>query len=159
MKSFPKLSQHAGIIQRAPCGHCQLRFLSKRSSCHPNSLPGFHSALPFQTSRRNASTKLRKSIDELPQGLQAPLEPFIEKEASKYSPTIDEVLQNQRRFPKCVLLTRLGQFYEVQSTFALTEHSCISIRLRKLLLYLILNWLLNKPKMGRLAWRDFPSFN
>jgi len=62
---------------------------------------------------RHAGTKLRKSLDELPQGLQAPLEPFIEKEASKYSPVIDEVLQNQRRFPKCVLLTRVGQFYEV----------------------------------------------
>ena len=62
---------------------------------------------------RHASTKLRKSLDELPQGLQAPLEPFVEKEASKYSPVIDEVLQNQRRFPKCVLLTRVGQFYEV----------------------------------------------
>ena len=67
----------------------------------------------FRTPRRNVSTKLHKSIDELPQGLQLPLEPFVEKEASKYSPLIDEVLDNQRRFPKCVLLTRVGQFYEV----------------------------------------------
>ena len=65
--------------------------------------------------RRLASTHVRKSIAELPQGLQQPLELFIEKEASKYSPVIDEVLQNQRRFPNCVLLTRLGQFYEVCS--------------------------------------------
>jgi hypothetical protein len=70
---------------------------------------------PVLISRRNAGTKIRKSLEELPQGLQAPLEPFVEKEASKYSPVIDEVLQNQRRFPKCVLLTRVGQFYEVYS--------------------------------------------
>lgn len=75
----------------------------------------------FLVQRRNAGTKLRKSIEELPQGLQAPLEPFIEKEAAKYSPVIDEVLQNQRRFPKCVLLTRVGQFYEVFPLF-LTAH-------------------------------------
>ena len=76
--------------------------------------PGFP---PCLTSRRNAGTKLRKSLEDLPQGLQAPLEPFIEKEASKYSPVIDEVLQNQRRFPKCILLTRVGQFYEVYHPF------------------------------------------
>ena len=64
---------------------------------------------------RKVGTKLRKSLEELPQGLQAPLEPFIEKENTKYSSVIDEVLQNQRRFPKCVLLTRVGQFYEVVS--------------------------------------------
>jgi len=81
--------------------------------------------------RRNASTKLRKSIEELPQGLQAPLEPFIEKEAAKYSPVIDEVLQNQRRFPKCVLLTRVGQFYEVFPPSLFADDSYTSHRQKR----------------------------
>lgn len=81
--------------------------------------------------RRNAGTKLRKSIEELPQGLQAPLEPFIEKEASKYSPVIDEVLQNQRRFSKCVLLTRVGQFYEVFRPSLLADNSYTSHRQKR----------------------------
>lgn len=69
-----------------------------------------------QFAKRNVGTKLRKSLEELPQGLQLPLEPFVEKQSTKYSPVIDEVLQNQKRFPKCVLLTRVGQFYEVPIT-------------------------------------------
>jgi hypothetical protein len=69
----------------------------------------------YQSPLRATGTKTRKTIDELPQGLQAPLEPFIDREVAKYTPVIDEVLHNQRRFPKCVLLTRIGQFYEVTS--------------------------------------------
>jgi hypothetical protein len=70
---------------------------------------------PYRFGRRSTGTKIHKAIEELPQGLQEPLVPFVEKAASKYSPVLDEVLQNQRRFPKCVLLTRLGSFYEVTS--------------------------------------------
>jgi hypothetical protein len=80
-----------------------------------NRLPRHGPATSFENPRKHAGTTLRKSIEELPQGLQVPLGPFIEKETSKFSPVIDEVLQNQRRFPKCVLLTRVGQFYEVRS--------------------------------------------
>jgi len=106
----------SNLIGRILCRRCQHRAFSTLCS-HPNR-PGLRvipSSAPYRLHRRLAGTKLRKSIEELPQGLQLPLEPFIEKEASKYSPVIDEVLQNQRRFPKCVLLTRVGQFYEVCS--------------------------------------------
>ena len=117
MRAAQRLALQSRFLRQGLCRHCQHRPLSTLSGqIEPRlvSLPS--SPSPFDRfPRRHAATKLRKSIEELPQGLQAPLEPFIEKEASKYSPVIDEVLQNQRRFPKCVLLTRVGQFYEVPS--------------------------------------------
>jgi hypothetical protein len=111
MKAVQRLGRQSLLSGRPLCRHCQNRpFSALKIGLRPLALP---SSPVDRFSRRHASTKLRKSIEELPQGLQAPLEPFIEKEASKYSPVIDEVLQNQKRFPKCVLLTRVGQFYEV----------------------------------------------
>ena len=111
MKAVQRLGRQSLVTRRPLCRHGQNRLFSTlKIGLRPLALP---SAPIDRFSCRHAGTKLRKSIEELPQGLQAPLEPFIEKEASKYSPVIDEVLQNQRRFPKCVLLTRVGQFYEV----------------------------------------------
>ena len=113
MSSFLRHSPKPRFFKHIIFSNCYTRLYSSKC-CRPyllslNSSPSFSP----RNCRRYAATTLRKSIEELPQGLQAPLEPFIEKEASKYSPVIDEVLQNQRRFPKCVLLTRVGQFYEV----------------------------------------------
>jgi hypothetical protein len=118
MKATRQLGPQLQLIKRVLSRRCQYRSFClftcqsvlRQSALLP--LP------PNRISQRHAGTKLRKSIEELPQGLQTPLEPFIEKEASKYSPVIDEVLQNQRRFPKCVLLTRVGQFYEVLTSMA-----------------------------------------
>jgi hypothetical protein len=90
---------------------------------------------PHRITCRSSGTKTHKAVEELPQGLQAPLEPFVEKDGIKYSPVLDEVLQNQRRFPKCVLLTRLGQFYEVSSRSAYADNSCIFRKRRKSRLY------------------------
>ena len=113
MKAARQLGPQSHLIKQVLCQRCPHRLFSAftcQSMLRQSALPPLP---PNRTARRNAGTKLRKSIEELPQGLQTPLEPFIEKEASKYSHVIDEVLQNQRRFPKCVLLTRVGQFYEV----------------------------------------------
>ena len=109
-RQLGKRCQHVRVFN--PRWHWRaLSLLSFRPRGPVSRTPSFSS--PVLILRRNAGTKIRKLIDELPQGLQAPLEPFVEREASRYSPVIDEVLQNQRRFPKCVLLTRVGQFYEV----------------------------------------------
>ena len=115
MKAARQLGPQSHLIKRALCQQCQHRpfcLFTCQSVLRQSALP---SLLPNRITQRNIGTKLRKSIEELPQGLQTPLEPFIEKEASKYPPVIDEVLQNQRRFPRCVLLTRVGQFYEVHA--------------------------------------------
>jgi hypothetical protein len=132
MNRLPRLSRHSRAIRRAQCSQCQIRFQSILSSQCSYSPQRVTATAPFFGACRTAATKVRKSIEELPQGLQAPLEPFVEVQATKYSPVIDEVLQNQRRFPKCVLLTRVGQFYEVRAcTVELTSCSCISPRRRK----------------------------
>lgn len=113
MKAARQLGPQSHFIKRVLSRRCQHRsfcLFTCQSVLRQSALP---LSPPDRISYRHAGTKVRKSIEELPQGLQTPLEPFIEKEASKYSPVIDEVLQNQRRFPKCVLLTRVGQFYEV----------------------------------------------
>lgn len=123
----PQLSKQiifSNCYRRLCSSKCRLPYLLSL-----NSSPSFSS----RNCRRYAATTIRKSIEELPQGLQAPLEPFIEKEASKYSPVIDEVLQNQRRFPKCVLLTRVGQFYEVTPWVRkVADGSCTFRKLRRL---------------------------
>jgi hypothetical protein len=114
MSSTRRLGLQSLLASRPLCPRCHQHPLSVLT-LQPSprlSRSALHQPL-FRIQRRNVATKVHKSIDELPQGLQLPLEPFVEKEASKYSPLIDEVLDNQRRFPKCVLLTRVGQFYEV----------------------------------------------
>lgn len=117
MKATCRLQRPSILLGRTLCRQCQHRAFSTLlySPANTSRRRGSPTLPLYRLDRRLASTKLRKSIDELPQGLQLPLEPFVEKETSKYSPVLDEVLQNQRRFPNCVLLTRLGQFYEVRS--------------------------------------------
>jgi hypothetical protein len=115
MSSTQRLGRQSLLVKSLICARCKHRSLSTSIW---RSKPRLYSLVLLatvpRTEYRNAGTKLRKSIEELPQGLQLPLEPFVKKEASKYSPLMDEVLDNQRRFPKCVLLTRVGQFYEVR---------------------------------------------
>src|SRR5947207_7703936 len=113
MMATRQLGPQSHLIRRRLCQRCQHRSFSAFTCQFVLRQSALQSIPPNRIDRRNVGTKLRKSIEELPQGLQTPLEPFIEKEASRYPPVIDEVLQNQRRFPKCVLLTRVGQFYEV----------------------------------------------
>jgi hypothetical protein len=128
MSSTHRLGRQSLLVKRYICARCKQRPLST-SIWQPTPRLFRSVLLPTvpRTERRNAGTKLRKSIEELPQGLQLPLEPFVEKEPSKYSPLIDEVLDNQRRFPKCVLLTRVGQFYEVRYSLDLGANiSCTS---------------------------------
>src|SRR5271154_2898369 len=130
MKAVQRLGRQSLFNGRPLCRHCQnLSFSTLKIGLRPSALSSTHTD---RFSRRHAGTKLRKSIEELPQGLQAPLKPFIEREASKYSPVLDEVLQNQRRFPKCVLLTRVGQFYEVFNFFLFADNSCIFLKQTKL---------------------------
>ena len=135
MKAARKLRGPAHLFDRPNCSLFHHRALSMLSSGHNEPRHRVPSIRPLnRLDCRFAGTKLRKSIEELPQGLQKPLEPFVEREASKYSPVIDEVLQNQKRFPKCVLLTRVGQFYEVDSfPLKLLKTSYISLKQRRLL--------------------------
>ena len=133
-----RLSSKSQILLRAGARDYCIRLPSALNSQHSSKASAL---LPSSNyfARRHTGTKIRKSLEELPQGLQQPLEPWVEKEAFKYSPVIDEVLQNQRRFPNCVLLTRLGKFYEVSPSIVstpLTSSSCTSSRQKRLRRYL-----------------------
>ncbi|KAH0608867.1 uncharacterized protein H6S33_001095 [Morchella sextelata] len=68
---------------------------------------------------RGAKQKSKVRFDELPQGLLGTggLPPLPESEGEKggesYSTVIQQARNNMRRFPQCVLLTRVGGFYEL----------------------------------------------
>jgi len=62
--------------------------------------------------QRGKRTKASVALDELPQGL-IPLDPLpIETQAPAYPTVVQQALTNMRKFENCVLLTRVGGFYE-----------------------------------------------
>jgi hypothetical protein len=68
---------------------------------------------------RGAKRKVVIDLDSLPQG---PIEdgfdalPPQEDEASDYPPLLQQVHNNMLRFSHCVVITRVGGFYEVCET-------------------------------------------
>lgn len=69
-------------------------------------------ALP-RPQQRGKKTKASAALDELPQGL-IPLEPLpIEVQVPAYPTVVLQALTNMRKFENCVLLTRVGGFYEL----------------------------------------------
>jgi MutS domain I len=73
------------------------------------SLPRHFSAQP----RRRAKTKIRVKLEDLPQGI-LPSEQITPRDVEPAYPTvIQQALNNMRKFENCVLLTRVGGFYEM----------------------------------------------
>lgn len=74
-------------------------------------------ALPLTVSRVFARGKKTTTLDakDLPQGLisGAPLEDPDEDAGPAYPTVLQQVRNNMRKFDHCVLLTRVGNFYEV----------------------------------------------
>jgi MutS domain I len=63
--------------------------------------------------RRRAKTKIRVKLEDLPQGI-LPHEPQpLKEEGPAYPTVIQQALNNMRKFENCVLLTRVGGFYEM----------------------------------------------
>lgn len=68
-----------------------------------------------KASNRRASTKISLDLDDLPQGLLS-LEPAIsptQHELPAYPTVVLQARNNMRKFENCVLLTRVGGFYEL----------------------------------------------
>ncbi|KAI1263115.1 muts domain V [Xylariaceae sp. FL1019] len=112
-------------IRSAPAGGCRLLSHARDARLRPSlSRPTFHHALtsrspssplPAASQTRGKKTKSSIKLAELPQGLitAAPL-PDIQDDAGPAYPTV--VLQarrNMQKFENCVLLTRVGGFYEL----------------------------------------------
>lgn len=71
--------------------------------------------LGSQIQHRGAKSRATVQLDELP---NSPIEPCIGLPEQQYAgpayPTVvQQALDNMRRYEKCVLLTRVGSFYEV----------------------------------------------
>ena len=62
---------------------------------------------------RGAKRKTIVTLEELPQGT-LPLDPLPSDLEPTYPPVIQQARANMNRFPICVVLTRVGGFYEVE---------------------------------------------
>lgn len=69
---------------------------------------------PLKSKARSKKEKISVDVWDLPQGL-LPLEPLVlEKDLKPTYPTVvNQALQNIKKFENCVLLTRVGGFYEL----------------------------------------------
>ena len=70
---------------------------------------------------RGAKTKTTKKLKELHQGVIAaePLPELESDNAPQYPTVVQGAKNNMIKFSNCVLITRVGNFYEVRSTCAL----------------------------------------
>ena len=75
------------------------------------------SAWLFPMQRRGAKRKAAVQMDELPQGaLDAEALPAQIDEEPEYPPLLQNVRNTMLKFSHCVVLTRVGGFYEVWTT-------------------------------------------
>jgi hypothetical protein len=89
---------------------------------------------PAASLSRGAKTKATKKLKELHQGVIAadPLPDLETGDAPQYPTVIQGAKNNMSKFSNCVLITRVGNFYEVRSTYNRTRKlslkfdSCIS---------------------------------
>ncbi|KAF2155913.1 hypothetical protein K461DRAFT_265380 [Myriangium duriaei CBS 260.36] len=64
--------------------------------------------------RRGAKTKVVRKIKDLPQGALGPIKlPAQDDEAPSYPPMLQQHFNNVRKFSDCVVLSRIGNFYEL----------------------------------------------
>ncbi len=123
---------------------------------------------PTVSHTRGAKTKATKKLKDLQQGIiQAePLPELEADDAPQYPAVVQGAKNNMIKFHNCVVLTRVGNFYEVgQSSIAalfrpsLTEHSCISIMLNNLPLFSTSSWPGRKRMRDQWQWQAFLSFS
>lgn len=108
-----------GLSHRKPSITAVLRsqpFFSSLAAKRPKPRPRRASVCKTSIPSRGKKTKTTVKLKELPQGL-IPLEPQLteneNEESSPYSTVITQVRSNMRKFANCVVLTRVGGFYEL----------------------------------------------
>lgn len=128
---IPHLSSRVIGYRRVSIKHVCNRQLNSyclfHSSEAPPPSPTFSPHHPFQASKfrlfplasqvqiRGKKTKASISLDDLPQGL-LPLEPLpLERDdpGPVYPTVVQQARNHMRKFDNCVLLTRVGGFYEL----------------------------------------------
>lgn len=97
-----------------------------RSICHHARRapvrPRVSSAVPPAELRRTAKTKSTVQLKDLPQGVMK-LEAYDEgqDDAPRYPTVVQGHRNNMQKFKNCVILTRVGGFYEVRTINALYQ--------------------------------------
>ena len=73
------------------------------------------SPAPIFTLQRGAKTRSTVKLKDLPQGALK-LEPYHDtvEDAPRYPPVVQGHRNNMEKFQNCVILTRVGGFYEVR---------------------------------------------
>lgn len=85
-----------------------------RPSAKPRALPQLGSAWHRVHQRRGAKKTAAVEIDDMPQGaLPGNALPPRDDAEPEYPPLLQQVRNNMLKFSHCVLLTRVGGFYEV----------------------------------------------
>ncbi|KAI1619111.1 DNA mismatch repair protein MutS [Exophiala viscosa] len=102
-----------------------------------------------EVQRRGAKTMSRKKVKELPQGaIQAEALPEIPPDDEPQYPTVLQgVRNNMAKFDNCVLLTRVGNFYELYFEQAEEFGPLLSLKVGT-----------RQTKMGPVAMAGFPFF-
>lgn len=112
MRTGPLLGAGRYVSQRK---YSSTRLCARWSSIanYANQRPCLPRCISFRLERRGAKTSSKIKLKDLPQGALA-LEPVqLVPDEPKYPTVVQQARKNMRTFENCVLLTRVGSFYEV----------------------------------------------
>ncbi|KAI1733727.1 muts domain V [Xylaria scruposa] len=110
---LPLLVPTSAARTRSITSHARARDTSQRPGLSPlHRCNTFH---PGSTQSRGKKTKSSFKLDELPQGLvkSEPLPDVQEDGGPAYPTVVLQARRNMQKFENCVLLTRVGGFYEL----------------------------------------------
>ncbi|CCX10853.1 Similar to MutS protein homolog 1; acc. no. O13921 [Pyronema omphalodes CBS 100304] len=116
-------------------------------------------SIPATTARKKTETLNLSDLALYPSGLEqgllsptavelAELPPIIDSPLKRYPPVINQALDNITSYPDCVLLTRVGGFYELYFTHAEQYAARLGIKLAY-----------KKTAAGQVAMAGFPFWN
>ncbi|KLJ11317.1 hypothetical protein EMPG_13412 [Blastomyces silverae] len=123
------------------CLHC----CPTRNACNPLSRRG---VLPLELNR-GAKRKSSAKLKDLPQGRLEPIEPYapLVNDAPQYPTVILGAKNNMLKFKNCVLLTRVGNFYELYFEQAEEYATLLNLKLAQ-----------KKTNAGAVPMAGFPFF-
>ena len=134
------------IIRLSPAAPSLLPSLYQRPTRIPQRCSPFSNGVYKQ-----AKTKSTKTLRELQQGvlLTEALEDVEEDEEPQYPPVVLQARNNMLKFSNCVVLTRVGSFYELYLEHAEAYASLLNLKLA---------YKPTKPKRPPIAIAGFPVF-
>lgn len=107
-------TRNVTTLLRGP--HASLRYGGGRGDAPASSAKVIPPHLHFRLQTRGKKTTTSVMLDDLPQGLIVPSEPLPEdqeEDEPAYPTVVLQARRNMQKFNNCVLLTRVGGFYEL----------------------------------------------